>query len=1075
MKKLLTLFTLLVLCVTGAWADNEVVVIGSQSSGDLTIASNTHSVAGRSGGTNTNTVIAASDGQTASTGGSQMGNTSNIGSKLSSKAHVRFTVAAGEFVRFYYYQTGGSNKATSFATSDYSQSSEYYHAAKSYNAAAKNQLYFVDFEFADAGTYAISVTSGQTVCMVALKFDARPSAPISWSASSASAIIGGSNTFPTLTNNSGLTVSYASSTDAATINSSTGEITLKHCGTTTISATYTSPSEESTYRTTTKSYELTVSLAAQDDKFWKFSDTGWRTDPSSSSEETFPSSLTYKVNDGLEIVSATNSNKYRGVSSANTVDNIIFSQELAFSKISGTNNVLHFKIKPNVKITAFGRGNGTGDRYIYIAIGSTDDEGKQSVKFTNNTTPGKATYTYTGAVETDAYVYVSGNTCNIFGVRVAPIHTVTYDLDGGTGTTPTETDKGKGDVFTLHDGTTDITAPDGKEFDSWSDGTSTYAGGAEYTMPDDDVILTAQWKTAATKYTVTYDLNGGTGTTPTETDKEEGDKFTLHDGVTDITAPDGKKFVAWNDGTNNYDGGAEYTMPGENVTLTAQWVDKYTITKHSTTHGTIAVSATEAAAGEEITLTATPDFKYVLGSWTVCKADDPTNTTNVSNNKFIMPAYNVIVDATFIADPHKQVLYVTSDGNVNANDKLYAALSEDYTVTKAAYNDSKTVTDFDLVVLHESIGGSNYNKGLVAAAISGDVPVLNTKSYFYGSSSSASERWAWGLPNAGKSVAGATLNSAYTNIASHPIFDDVTVSEGFVTLFSSAKAKAMQPVTDLVSGKEGYALAITPNADSGNGVAIHELTPAQRGVSTAKYLMISIGNENGCFEILSDNGQKLLKNAAAYLLSNDQWVPTATISIAEACTDGEGKYYGTYSNASAFVVPEGLTVSAVGISEDKLVVTDYNEGDIVKANTGVMVSATSAGNKTITLSTETGTEISGNLLKASGNDGISAANMDETNTKFYRLTMHNGTDLGFYYGAENGAAFDLAANKAYLAIPEALAKEGFSFITGEEGTDGIKAVSTKVENGVRYNLAGQKVGADYKGIVIVNGKKMLNK
>ena len=45
---------------------------------------------------------------------------------------------------------------------------------------------------------------------------------------------------------------------------------------------------------------------------------------------------------------------------------------------------------------------------------------------------------------------------------------------------------------------------------------------------------------------------------------------------------------------------------------------------------------------------------------------------------------------------------------------------------------------------------------------------------------------------------------------------------------------------------------------------------------------------------------------------------------------------------------------------------------------------------------------------------------------------------------------------------------------GEE-TDGIKAVSTKVENGVRYNLAGQKVGADYKGIVIVNGKKYMRK
>lgn len=41
------------------------------------------------------------------------------------------------------------------------------------------------------------------------------------------------------------------------------------------------------------------------------------------------------------------------------------------------------------------------------------------------------------------------------------------------------------------------------------------------------------------------------------------------------------------------------------------------------------------------------------------------------------------------------------------------------------------------------------------------------------------------------------------------------------------------------------------------------------------------------------------------------------------------------------------------------------------------------------------------------------------------------------------------------------------------GINTTKAV--KAENGVRYNLAGQKVNAGYKGVVIVNGKKMLQK
>ena len=44
-------------------------------------------------------------------------------------------------------------------------------------------------------------------------------------------------------------------------------------------------------------------------------------------------------------------------------------------------------------------------------------------------------------------------------------------------------------------------------------------------------------------------------------------------------------------------------------------------------------------------------------------------------------------------------------------------------------------------------------------------------------------------------------------------------------------------------------------------------------------------------------------------------------------------------------------------------------------------------------------------------------------------------------------------------------------------TDGIKtiAASKATADGAIYNLAGQKVGADFKGIVIMNGKKMLNK
>ena len=50
------------------------------------------------------------------------------------------------------------------------------------------------------------------------------------------------------------------------------------------------------------------------------------------------------------------------------------------------------------------------------------------------------------------------------------------------------------------------------------------------------------------------------------------------------------------------------------------------------------------------------------------------------------------------------------------------------------------------------------------------------------------------------------------------------------------------------------------------------------------------------------------------------------------------------------------------------------------------------------------------------------------------------------------------------------------FIKVVSDASGISTVKAqKVQNGAIYNLAGQKVGKDYKGIVIMNGRKYIQK
>lgn len=69
---------------------------------------------------------------------------------------------------------------------------------------------------------------------------------------------------------------------------------------------------------------------------------------------------------------------------------------------------------------------------------------------------------------------------------------------------------------------------------------------------------------------------------------------------------------------------------------------------------------------------------------------------------------------------------------------------------------------------------------------------------------------------------------------------------------------------------------------------------------------------------------------------------------------------------------------------------------------------------------------------------------------------------------------DIPAKKGYIVLNGASAAK-YSICFDEEAT-GIQTIeAASAANGAIYNLAGQRVDKSYKGIVIVNGKKYLNK
>lgn len=164
----------------------------------------------------------------------------------------------------------------------------------------------------------------------------------------------------------------------------------------------------------------------------------------------------------------------------------------------------------------------------------------------------------------------------------------------------------------------------------------------------------------------------------------------------------------------------------------------------------------------------------------------------------------------------------------------------------------------------------------------------------------------------------------------------------------------------------------------------------------------------------------------------------------------------------------GLTAYAVKLNEVEGKVTYTKFTGAVPANEAVLVQGT-ANTKIELTPAATADKTWATHLKSS--DGNVASN-----GKMYAFSTKNEKS-GFYL-VQSGV--NIPAKKGYLQLTGTTseAKPFFSF-DGGNGTTGIAGVEadadTDWDNAVIYNLAGQRVSKSYKGVVIVNGKKMLRK
>lgn len=213
----------------------------------------------------------------------------------------------------------------------------------------------------------------------------------------------------------------------------------------------------------------------------------------------------------------------------------------------------------------------------------------------------------------------------------------------------------------------------------------------------------------------------------------------------------------------------------------------------------------------------------------------------------------------------------------------------------------------------------------------------------------------------------------------------------------------------------------------------------------------------------------------------------------------------TFSDVHAWKVPTGLKAYIAGgqkTQKDETITLALTEVETIPACTGVILEG--KGNESYDLtSTDCGTAMKEDGTKSlvdlnyALRPVISDYTLEKTELAYAGDATDNKAFHNYILGVKDGKvvfapteAGTLAAGKAYYKIrrdqdklakaikedPTA-AKAIFFNFGGNGETTGINGIENeaKKNDGIMFNLAGQKVLKSYKGMVIMNGKKFINK
>ena len=195
--------------------------------------------------------------------------------------------------------------------------------------------------------------------------------------------------------------------------------------------------------------------------------------------------------------------------------------------------------------------------------------------------------------------------------------------------------------------------------------------------------------------------------------------------------------------------------------------------------------------------------------------------------------------------------------------------------------------------------------------------------------------------------------------------------------------------------------------------------------------------------------------------------------------------YATFVTDVPYVMPKGACGYAVTVAPHVGVITKteaYTEGSQVPAQTALLIGGAPGTDyyPAVLKENVTATYSGENYMEGRRTAEGYSNSQKGVAVYYYKLALNSASKPGFYYGAADGAAFQLTKpTTAYLAVPQSITPVNGYLIDFDGEETGISTIAPTNGNadGAIYNLNGIRMTQTLrnlpKGVYIVNGKKVI--